>query len=663
MFGYVFRSVDFFAAVPGDLADARFNSVILEHVFRWTMGYENSLWSPSFFYPFENALAFSDNHFGSSIFYVLLRLAGFRRELAFDGWFLIGNSLNFLATYIALRRLGLSSMGSAAGAFVFSFSLPVLFKEAHAQLVYRFAIPLAYAAFWELLSKRHFSSLWCVALWVTLQFYCSIYLGVFLVYLLAATFASTVFLGNNRFFFKGLTTSIYSQKRSVVVYTGAVVALCVLAVIWLLHNYHAVSVDYGFKRSLDEIATMLPRLSSYLIADRASLSSWVGLSFKGIPMRHEHQMFFGFGVWVIGIYGVVLTWWGNPHKHLGKVVFLSFLILFAVTLNVVGYSLYFLVTYAPGVGSIRAVSRIILVMMLPVGILVAIGAEQLYRRADQASPIGKAILGITLMALLGTEVVAYKTYNTPIEQWISRENALRSKLPTPLPADPILYVTKGAKPFSLPELDGMILAQNLGIPTLNGYSGNTPPGYLPPLPHHTPLDRLNAYAIHRHLTPSTIQAMADRVVTALLSPCEHTTTLSYISAEQAKGLILNISSVQIADARIEAEVIAHNTTLMCFNTVSTQRKPIRLSWRLVPISPSGDRLAEPGWDTRQNLTWTLEPGQRRSVRLFAGLPKAPGSYLLEVSLVQEYVAWLHHLGMGIASTFITVDEVRSLTHD
>lgn len=33
-FAYLLRAVDYFTAVPGDLNDARFNSVILEHVFQ-----------------------------------------------------------------------------------------------------------------------------------------------------------------------------------------------------------------------------------------------------------------------------------------------------------------------------------------------------------------------------------------------------------------------------------------------------------------------------------------------------------------------------------------------------------------------------------------------------------------------------------------------------
>ena len=57
--------------IPGDLGDARFNSVILEHLYQWVTGTAPKLWSPRFFYPFENTLAFSDNHFASGFAYIV----------------------------------------------------------------------------------------------------------------------------------------------------------------------------------------------------------------------------------------------------------------------------------------------------------------------------------------------------------------------------------------------------------------------------------------------------------------------------------------------------------------------------------------------------------------------------------------------------------------
>ena len=100
--GHLMQSIDWFRAIPGDLVDARFNSIILEHLYQWVQGQTPSLWSPRFFYPFENVLAFSDNHFGSGWAYILFRFAGLSREYAFLGWFLVGNLLNFWVSYTRL---------------------------------------------------------------------------------------------------------------------------------------------------------------------------------------------------------------------------------------------------------------------------------------------------------------------------------------------------------------------------------------------------------------------------------------------------------------------------------------------------------------------------------------------------------------------------------
>lgn len=652
-FGYTLHAVDYFSAVPGNIGDARFNSVILEHIFRWVMGHDKSLWSPPFFYPFEGALAFSENHLGSSIPYILLRLIGFGREVAFDGWFLIGNSLNFLAAYIAMRRLGLTRIGSAAGAFAFTFALPGLIQEGHAQLVYRFGTPLAYAAFWKLITEKQFRYLWQVALWSTIQFYCSIYLGIFLTYLLVATLASIVILDKRRKFFSDFIKYIHDERKDMIVFTSAIVLSCTLAVLWLLYNYYTVSLDYGFKRSLDEIKLMLPRLSSYLLADRALLSSWIGNLVGEIPMRHEHQMFFGFGIWALGIFGAVSAWRGHIQQDLGKSAILSVAMIFIITLNVGGYSLYFLLAYIPGINSIRAVSRIVLVMMLPVGILVAIGTEQIYKHAGQASYLRKAAVLTAILAILGTEVVAYPPDKAPIDAWISRVNELRSKLPEQLLANPIVFVTKkGLEPYYLSELDGMILAQDLDVPTLNGYSGNIPPGYLEPLPCYSYINRLNAYVSYRKLKISDMKAVANRVVTISLTPCEYEPVIAFegaISVDQAKSIILNISDVKMTNEKIEAKIVAYNGSSTSFNTISMAGKPIRLSWRFVQLSPSGQHLSEPGWDARQDLIWTIAPNNSKQAIIFTDPPKIPGSFLFEVSLVQEGVAWLHQLGMNTAS--------------
>ncbi len=192
--GYVLKSSDWFRAIPGDLLDARFNSVILEHLFQWLTGIAPKLWSPAFFYPYENALAFSDNHFGSGWVYILFRLGHLPREQAFLGWFIFGNVFNFWSSYYIFRRFNFSIVASSIGAFIYAFGLPALSKEAHAQLLYRFAVPLSFFSMYQFLQKNRLIDIVRTIFWLIIQFFCSIYLGVFLIYLLGALTISFFFL-------------------------------------------------------------------------------------------------------------------------------------------------------------------------------------------------------------------------------------------------------------------------------------------------------------------------------------------------------------------------------------------------------------------------------------------------------------------------------------
>lgn len=666
LLGYGLRAVDYFAAVPGDLGDARLNSVILEHLFRWVTGKENSLWSPAFFYPFEGVLAFSDNHFGSAASYILLRLFGLNREIAFDGWFLIGNCLNFFAAYIAIRRLGLSGFGAAVGAFVFAFSLAVLPKEGHAQLTYRFAIPLAYIALLELVATKRLYILWRVIFWTTVQFYCSIYLGVFLVFLLTATLVAARLLDRGVEFFRGFIHSFRNEKTSALTFAGTTSVLAVTALIWLFYRYHAIDADYrpGSWR-FDQIPQMLPRISSYLLADQSSLYERSGRWIHDIPMRHEHQMFFGAGIWILGIFGAVTAWRGHMHQALGKVAILAFFILFAVTLSVQGHSLYSLIAPLPGVSQIRAVARIVLVMLLPVSILVAIGSEQLLRKFGNTIGIKEIAVALSIIFILSIEIVSYQPRNAPVSLWIERQATLREKLPKQLPDNPILFVSQDdSEPFYLAELDAMILVQEKGIPTLNGYSGSFPPGYMEPKPCYSYVNRLNGYAAHRHLARTAMQSISDRVVVVAYSRCEQTPVVASsgpISAEQVKKIAVSLRDLQVTHQSLTASVVVTNGSNTALNTVSSTGTPVRLSWRFVSVSPSGGRLQELSFDARKNLEWSISPNASSQTEIYAELPRNPGNYLFEVSLVQDGVVWFHDLGMAIASVPITVGGERNLS--
>jgi hypothetical protein len=535
LFGYLLPAIGYFQMIPGDLGDARFNSVILEHGYQWLTGRVDSLWSPGFFYPFERVLGFSDNHFATFWVYAAARAFGAVREDAFLFWFLVGNTLNFFSCLCVLRRFGFRAIAAPCGAFVFAFSLPVLHQEGHAQLVYRFAIPLAVWAWWEVLEHRRLLGIFLTAFWIAMQFLCSIYLGVFLGYLLVAMTLSYLVLNYAHCLLGrcGVTKSESlsadparrgpawtSERWRVVWITAAVVAVVLVA--WMMKHYQSISADYRLSRPLDAVDPLIPRPTSYLLADRSGLSSWLGSGVADFPMRPEHQMFVGIGVLALAVLGlgasILSKNIGVKFGNLGRTSVASIAVLTGMTVVVGSYSFYFLVVQIPGLDAIRAVSRVILVMLLPLAVLVAIGVEWLI---DMSRPWGvRGAVAILVVSGLTAETISYRPQLYSKEAWAIRQRGLSQAVGEGLPAGSILYVTQRMEePFYITEIDAMIYAQDHYLRTLNGYSGSTPPGYKYPEPCVDVASRLEGYFNFRNVSAEDREKLIKQVRLVQLQPC------------------------------------------------------------------------------------------------------------------------------------------------
>lgn len=501
-FGYSIQAVDWFRATPGDLIDGRFNSVILEHLFNWLrLGFNGNwtdVWSPTFFYPYPNVLALSDNHFGTAISYITLRYAGFSREVSYGGWYVLGVSLNFICSYWVFRRLQFGAFSSSAAAFVFAFSLPVIAQDSHSQLTYRLAIPFAFLCLWNLLKYQKIRSLAWLTFWVSFQFFCSIYLGIFLtLFLIACCLA--FYLTGNRLSAASLFENLSKQNKVKQLALFILIILSAIATISLGVKYQAVSQQFGFTADTFEINQMIPRLESYLIADRSVLSAFIGQIFSNhlgsLAYRGEHQLFFGIGVLVLLAIGSWRCWakktlaMDSVHQaqtNVARVAFIALVILFFGTLMFGAGSAWNQIATLPGLKFIRAVSRIVLIMAFPASIIVALGCEYLNTLFKNKSLLKEMSLILFIALLLGGETIFFQKNRTPFELWRERIQLLSGDLPNPLPANSILFVAKDAsKPgYELPEVDAMVLSQDLGIPTINGYSGKFPKGH-----EHNPVER------------------------------------------------------------------------------------------------------------------------------------------------------------------------------
>jgi hypothetical protein len=468
--------------IPGDIGDARLNQFLLEHFFQVVMGGAESFTEAPLYYPWIDTIALSDTHWGTAPIYSLFRLFRLDPEQAFAAWFAVGFALNYVSVYIVFRLFGLRSLGAAAGAFLFSFGLPVLAQDGHAQLLYRFCVPWAVWALYRYMETRDARLLALTGLFVAFQLLISFYIGIFLALLLAAymivivlerrPFASKWALRNT------LRSLVPMTRERGPLLTAAALAVATLAILLLVAlPYLEVVRLYHLKRPWWEILTMLPRPFSYLKAGRSDLWSWIPSHLNPVPMAHEHQMFFG----LVPVACLVIAPFCRQLRTADRLTWqglYALAILVVVTLNVDGFTLYVLLVHLPGLSAIRAVTRIVLVMIFPVGLIMGRVIDLGWAARLRRPYLGAVTLAASLFVVL--EAVLIGRSISTIPQWQNRLEALRSEAALPLARDSILVVAnQKAQPDWMREIDAMLLAQSLKATTMNGYSGNNPPGWAP----------------------------------------------------------------------------------------------------------------------------------------------------------------------------------------
>lgn len=469
---YLARLIGGFTYYPGSLYDARFNQAVLEHLWLWASGRAESLANPAYFYPFKDILYFSDAHFGTGWLYVGARALGAPREIAFDLWFLVGMAASFAAAFYAFRQFGFAGVSAAIGAALFAFSLPMLSQDLHAQLVYRFGVPLAILEFVRFVSRPRLRPLFLLAFWVSWQFLCSIYIGVFLVEALALM-AIWALIGRKNFPILAVDAS---PSRAADIALGGLALAAVAAAALMLARYAETSHAYGLRRSYWEVEFLLPRWSSFVSQARSLSVGWLAAWLPHPYLGWEHQLFPGLGVLALAILGFRAR---EERRVAWTCVFVlaAFVVL---TLDVDGYSIYYFLVDVPGLNAIRGVSRFALVAAFFVAWLATVGFDRALRSDSSAAQIA----AIVALALASADIGLFSVAHEDIAAAKARISALTAGL------DGAALRARGAVLFRFGEgtvddetvrdIDLMIAAQDLGLQSFNGYSGSDPPLYKHP---------------------------------------------------------------------------------------------------------------------------------------------------------------------------------------
>ena len=448
--------------ISGDIGDARFNLYILEHQWLSFIG-ERNLFDSHFFYPATRVLFYSDTLFTVSPFYFLFRFLNFNLFQSFQLWIYTCLFLNFITFLWILNYWFKDKLLNILGALIFTFALPRLYQIGHAQLLCQFYVILSFHFLYKYLIKKNKNDLFLFSIFAVLQFYAVWYYAWFWFFTLFVLLFIYLFSKQRR----GLLLKfLIDQKKDIIV--AILIGLILLLPLGI--GYISVYKATG-SRSYSEARDLLPTFLSWFSYPPYH---WINHIFPWMENIKADQKFSEktLGLGLIFIFGFVPIVYRSWKENYLKPLIVFLLIVFLFTLKIENYSLWIrFYELVPLAKSIRAVARIG-IYLIPFQLFILINYF------DKSN--SKKISILFLSFVLFEQICPIQTYFNSNEL-IENTNLLAKKLDSNCQS---FYLSdrKGENTFFvLTHLEAMFINLKTGVPTINGYSGNEPPGYPPSL--------------------------------------------------------------------------------------------------------------------------------------------------------------------------------------
>jgi hypothetical protein len=444
------------------------------------------------FYPAPNTAAYSDVLLGVAPFYWPWRVVGLQPDTAFQLWLLTIATLNFLSALLLFSRgFRCRPIASAIGAMLLSFAGVRTAQVMHAQLIAHFYIAIAILALLEIFEPEpelragvtvvEPRTTWVIVLALASlgQIYSSFYYGWYLcLALVIAALWAVILPGTRRRFLLTVRANLPAMLAADSV---AAVLLVPLAMHYLRAEREVGARPFGV------VETMLPRLQSWAYQGPDSwMYGWLAThdAFHNLPMEHEQRLGLGLATLVCAAIGL---WFGRRRRVVQFVVLVPLTMAIFATEWPGGFAPWHAIySFLPGASAIRAVSRIGVALVFPAALGIALLVDSItrarrippsrtasvLRRRDRRS---RALLAILVVAVVVAEQVQRPNSYDKNE---GRARVLRVANGIGADCGAFLYTTTGGDddPWRY-HADAMWASMARGIPTLNGYSGNEPPGW------------------------------------------------------------------------------------------------------------------------------------------------------------------------------------------
>ena len=512
-FFFRYQFLNRFSLLSGDHYDQVIELAILEHWFNTFQGLSH--WSETgYFYPFSKTLGYNDGYFLYGILYSAFRSARLDPYLSGECVSVVVRLAGFFGFYLAMRRLlDLKPGWAILAAVLFTLSNNAFVQAHHAQLLSVSFVPimavLLDAMLAALLSGRSARVLlWgaaaaCLyAAWLMTAYYMAWFFALF------STFAGLAYLVLTRC--AGLRAGLGTARRHAAP-LAAVALVFVLAVLPFLSVYVPKAQETGMHpyRAARSNTLSLPDLlelgSGNLLYGRADALMDHAIR-PAYPAWTERMTGFPPALLFLFACGVVLLFAAPPALSPARTTVLRSLAVaalatWALTFNLDGHSpWWFIYGFFPGAKAARVVARYQIFVAAPVTAIAVLYLSASARR------IAAPVLGLVCVLLVAEQINAAPHLALDRAHELARLGAV-----PPPPAECSAFFTSSARPepmldagwdgFYSHNVDAMIIAEVIHLPTINGASTFQPPRWNltdPDRPDY--LDRVRQYAAANHVS-------------------------------------------------------------------------------------------------------------------------------------------------------------------
>ena len=477
----------------GDRGDARLIIFLHEHVYQ-SLWFRNSVLSPPFFYDLQQTLGYSEAFLLNQVVYAPLRLLGTDPYLALSLVVVVLSVVSFTCAYLFLRRLGVSSAIAAVGALVITFPNNLYVKSGHLQHFAVYYLPVvawsSAVAIGEVHTRRRRAYVSAAVaggvagMVFSTGYYVAWFFGLGLVVLAVAGFG----------FVRPVLRDWWREGRRDVQRLLSCAALAFAAAMVVFVVVYAPALARGATRTLVDYLFYAPRLEDLFNVGNGNLIWSKPIAVLGL-VSAKRRAFEEATIALTPIMQALLLvcaalavrpgfWPATARGRIARALAFGGLcvcaLFFVLTVKVNGLTLFkWVQILIPGATAIRVGYRAMVVGNLFAMTAIAVTFDRIVCRA-LAEP--GALLRAVRIGVAGVllAMVAIEQINVGQSAFVSRtfERAHLARLDrAPSTCRTFFVAPQPGRQWFEVQMDAMMIAMALRLPTINGYSGFMPPGW------------------------------------------------------------------------------------------------------------------------------------------------------------------------------------------